>query len=290
MGCGDSKNKATPPATAPANKETAPAPTPAAKKDPVGTKPRVGDIVTVSGKGEAKVLTCTTTDFHIEYRGSGKVEWVDAEDVMVTKGRVPLPEVKPGIEVTTTGGLKGKVTKRTTTEVYFSLDSGEETFADIEDITVIKVTIASATNLANTDLFSKSDPYCTCELVGKPSSRVKSAMVKDNLNPEWNFEANVLGYNTGDSLLFEVWDKDMITDEYLGKCTLEHEKFHGNTFVGEVPLLDKKGEPGQGSLKIRAEAENAPKLFQEAPEPKKDGPTPFEAESKKVEPSPWGCC
>lgn len=280
MGCGDSKPTVGTPAAIPANKD---APTLLAQKQPVGSRPGPGDIVTVSGQ-EAKVLKATTTDYEIEYKGSGKVAWVDAEEVIVTKGKLPLAEVKPGVEITTIEGSKGKVTKRTTTEIYFKPDKGEETFVDVESITVVKVTVVSATNLANKDMLSKSDPYVTCQLAAKPQSRVQTPMVKDNLNPEWNFEAGLLGYTTGDAVVFEVWDKDMITDEYLGKCTLEHDKFHGTDFVGELQLLDKKGERGQGSLQIRVSTENAAPLKVQVPEQK------FEAESRQVKPSPWGCC
>jgi hypothetical protein len=291
MGCGNSSAK---PEAAPAAAKTTQAPTQApasATKEPADGKPRPGDTVTVSGK-EAKVLETTTTDVKLKFVFSGEEKWVDAEEVMVIKGKLPLAEVKSGVQVTTVEGVKGKVLRRTTTDIYLQTDGGKEIPVPFEDITVVKVYIEKATNLANMDYIGKSDPYVTCQLADKPQSMVKTPMVANDLNPQWNFEAVLLGYTTGDALVFDIWDKDMMKDDYLGRCTLEHMKFHEAEFVGDLPLLNRKGEPAQGSLRIRAKAGGAPPLqnkLKEVNEPSQGGPLPMETDDKKVDGGVW-CC
>jgi len=206
-------------------------------KEDITFKPREGDTVTtVSGK-EATVIEAK------------------AEEV---KSKLAFPEVKEGVEVTTKDASKGTVTMRTTTDVTLKLDNGEEKKVNIDDITIVKVTIEGASDLADKDWFSKSDPYVTCELKDKPKSRVKTATVLNDLNPQWNFEAAVLGYTTDDSLIFEIWDNDLGKDDYLGRCTLENAEFKKKKFTGDLELFDKKGGRFQGKLKIQAELQGAP--------------------------------
>jgi len=293
MGCCSSTQKAASPAPHMGQK-TISAQHSSAKKDSVDGKPRPDDIVIISGQA-AKVCEATALDVNIQYPGSGTETWVEVQEIMVTKSKVTLDEVKPGVEVTTIEGAKGKVSRRTNTEIYLQTNDGKEKVVGIEDITVVKLFIERATNLANNELLSNSDPYVTCQLVGKPQSLIKTPMVANDPNPEWNFEVGLMGYTTGDALIFEVVrDQDMIRDDYLGKCILEHDRFHATEFVGELPLLNKKGEPGQGSLHIRAKIEAAaPLLLEEVPEAQQDGPmilTTLEAAAESKHGELWGFC
>jgi len=194
------------------------------------------------------------------------------------------------VEVTSKSGLKGKVLSRTTTDVTVLLDNGQEVCWDIEeDITMVKVTIKRAKDLANKDTFTKSDksdPYVTCELKGKPQTRVKTPMVLNDLNPEWNFQANVLGYTLGDSLVFEVWDKDYVQDGYLGKCTLEFQGQGSEEFNGELGLLDSKGKPVNGVLEVQTILSAAPTA---APPTEAQEKSPFEPDTKVVNQPSWVC-
>lgn len=114
----------------------------------------------------------------------------------------------------------------------------------------LKVKIVGARGLRAADSWikspmhgSKSDPYCVCEIPGKLYSKCTTPVIKKNLNPVWNFEANIVDFVPGDSLLFSVYDYDRGKDpDFLGHVTLPSEKFFPNGFAGEV-TLDKAG-PG----------------------------------------------
>jgi len=290
MGCGGTKQASPPNANVTQDTKQEPA----VKKEPSDGKLKPGDEVVVNGK-TAKVLETTTSDIKLKYIDSGNEQWHDMEDVMPRKGKLPVPEATPGVEVTTKEGARGKIKSRATMDLNITTDDGKEKTLDLDDVTLVQVAIERAGNLMNKDLMSQSDPYVTCELKGKPQTRVKTHMVPNNLNPEWNFEANILGYVPGDDLHFEVWDQDMIKDDYLGKYTLASDRFdQKDGFSSEVQLLNKKGEVGQGTLFIRAKTVNAPPRVEEVQEPKNGqaGP-PVETENTQVKPGSGGflgCC
>jgi Ca2+-dependent lipid-binding protein len=48
----------------------------------------------------------------------------------------------------------------------------------------LSVTVVRANNLINADLVGKSDPYVV--LYVRPMFKVKTKVIDDNLNPEWN--------------------------------------------------------------------------------------------------------
>lgn len=54
----------------------------------------------------------------------------------------------------------------------------------------LSVTVVRANNLINTDLIGKSDPYVV--LYVRPMFKVKTKVIDDNLNPEWNETFEVL--------------------------------------------------------------------------------------------------
>lgn len=122
----------------------------------------------------------------------------------------------------------------------------------------LAMTIIGARNLRNADFsfpFRKnlSDPYCVCEIAGKPLSRTVTDVVQDNLNPEWNHEAQFNDFEVGDALKFSIWDKDNIKrDDFLGCCYLSSAKFHPDGFEGEL-LLQEAGKNRQAFVKVRIE-------------------------------------
>merc|ERR1712003_362746 len=73
--------------------------------------------------------------------------------------------------------------------------------------TAVGVTVLSASGLPVGDVYS-SDPYCVCEIVGKPETQCTTGFVTNTLNPYWN-EAFVLNnYEVGDYITFTVFDVD----------------------------------------------------------------------------------
>lgn len=106
---------------------------------------------------------------------------------------------------------------------------------------VLRITVSGAKNLRNADgPLGASDPYVVCEIPGKPSSKFKTAVIDDSLNPLWNHKVEMVGFETGDSLRFRVYDQDMLTaDDSMGVCTLGHQAFIPGGFSGELPLREK---------------------------------------------------
>mmetsp|Transcript_19827 Transcript_19827/g.37296 ORF Transcript_19827/g.37296 Transcript_19827/m.37296 type:complete len:807 (+) Transcript_19827:60-2480(+) len=103
-----------------------------------------------------------------------------------------------------------------------------------------KVTVLAARTLRNTDWWGKSDPYCICEVPGKRKSRFQTPVVKNNLNPVWNFAHDVAEFAIGDDLKFMVYDKDMVKSDHLGTCTLKARLFYPQGYDGWLDLDDGK--------------------------------------------------
>merc|ERR1712062_194845 len=66
------------------------------------------------------------------------------------------------------------------------------------------LTMISARGLRNADYMGKSDPYCICEISGKPDVSMMTEVIENNLNPEWNHETEIIGYRIPDNLTFTV--------------------------------------------------------------------------------------
>lgn len=85
-----------------------------------------------------------------------------------------------------------------------------------------------------------SDAFCTCEIVGKPHTKVKTEVVYDTLSPVWDTEVVVDDFVEGDALQFTVWDSDQAAedDDLLGMVTIECAQFHPMGLEREVPLAE----------------------------------------------------
>ena len=64
----------------------------------------------------------------------------------------------------------------------------------------VKVTVIGARGLRNVDWVGKSDPYCICEVPGKPHVKFQTPAIDEQLNPEWHHTATVPGYCVEDPL------------------------------------------------------------------------------------------
>jgi hypothetical protein len=119
----------------------------------------------------------------------------------------------------------------------------------------LKITIVSAKDLRNADFVpgsGKSDPYCVCEVKRKPQLKFQTPVIDDMLNPTWDHQDRFEKFSAGDSLVFTVFDKDVVGSDLLGDATLERGTFeHG--FEGDLPL-DGKGKGPSASLRVRVEA------------------------------------
>lgn len=106
----------------------------------------------------------------------------------------------------------------------------------------LRIIFGSATGLRPADMGGKSDPYCVCEVVGRPRSKVLSKHVTDTLDPVWNDRKELSDYYQGEALKFTVWDTDQgkptANDELLGQVTLSSIHILPNGFDGELSLTD----------------------------------------------------
>ncbi|KAH9732989.1 calcium-dependent lipid-binding protein [Citrus sinensis] len=100
----------------------------------------------------------------------------------------------------------------------------------------VAVTIVKANNLKNMEMIGKSDPYAVVHI--KPLFKVKTNVVDNNLNPVWNqtFELIAEDKET-QSLIFEVFDKDIGQDKRLG--------------IVKLPLIDLEADtPKEAELRL----------------------------------------
>lgn len=120
--------------------------------------------------------------------------------------------------------------------------------------TRLKVSIVSARGLRNADISSggKSDPYCICEVEGKPFVKFQTRVINDCLDPEWNEEKELWNYIAGDTLKFTIRDKDPGTknDELLGCIALPSSRFLEHGFDQEV-VLSNTGKGIKSLLRLK---------------------------------------
>eukprot|EP00927_Polykrikos_kofoidii_P077979 TRINITY_DN7485_c0_g1_i1.p1 TRINITY_DN7485_c0_g1~~TRINITY_DN7485_c0_g1_i1.p1 ORF type:complete len:1906 (-),score=343.15 TRINITY_DN7485_c0_g1_i1:318-6035(-) len=129
----------------------------------------------------------------------------------------------------------------------------------VEPPTKVKVTVVSASALRAADRslwgdVTSSDPYCVCQLVGKPNTKFKTKTIKKTLDPVWNQEFVVACYAAGDALEFSVMDYDVgKADDFLGRAILDGEELRrAGGFAGDLALADC-GTGHEATLRIMVE-------------------------------------
>lgn len=125
------------------------------------------------------------------------------------------------------------------------------------------VKIISAHSLRSADWGGKSDPYCTCEVVGKAKSKIQTKVLFRTLEPVWDEEDEVVDYEEEDGLRFEVWDYDLIgAPDSLGFVTIHNDDFHPMGFTGPLYMEDC-GKGGGSYIQVQIEVDTPP----EPPDP-----------------------
>mmetsp|Transcript_40635 Transcript_40635/g.80290 ORF Transcript_40635/g.80290 Transcript_40635/m.80290 type:complete len:1054 (-) Transcript_40635:43-3204(-) len=107
----------------------------------------------------------------------------------------------------------------------------------------LMVTIVKARGLRDADWIpgtGKSDPYCCCEIPGKPLSKFQTLTVDDCLDPVWDRTDEVCGWEEGDPLDFTVWDQNIgHRPSFLGRARLESRQyFETEGFEGDLKLQE----------------------------------------------------
>lgn len=126
--------------------------------------------------------------------------------------------------------------------------------APVVEKKVFKVTIVDAHNLRDADSSvdgkDLSDPYVTCMVRHKPSTKFKTPTVSDCLNPAWNFSHDLVDCTVGDILDFVVFDDDSNEkskkDHFLGKASLDSKDFFTDGCKQELKLDKVCGGLGAG--------------------------------------------
>jgi hypothetical protein len=118
----------------------------------------------------------------------------------------------------------------------------------------LSVWIEGARGLKGGDWFSKSDPYCVCELseTKKFQTNVLDGAGPD---PQWHFGPTHLDYHGEHELHFSVFDKDTKYDDLLGRASLPSKQFMApGGFDGEIALSDGTKHKG-GTLRVQIKFE-----------------------------------
>merc|ERR1712106_1137747 len=86
----------------------------------------------------------------------------------------------------------------------------------------VVITVYKATDIEQKGMFGKADPYVKITL---GNQKAKSATVKNNHNPEWNFKATFdVDQNTTQNINIAVFDDDFGKDDSLGSTLLDISK------------------------------------------------------------------
>jgi len=88
-----------------------------------------------------------------------------------------------------------------------------------------------------------SDPFCICEIPGKPGSVFQTPTIPQSTDPAWNCKAVIDDYSAGDVLAFAVLDdvsasQDPREGQVLGKAILTNAQLQQAGFEGELRLSD----------------------------------------------------
>mmetsp|Transcript_69036 Transcript_69036/g.173969 ORF Transcript_69036/g.173969 Transcript_69036/m.173969 type:complete len:549 (+) Transcript_69036:184-1830(+) len=134
----------------------------------------------------------------------------------------------------------------------------------------LKISLIRARDLRAADFNftgGKSDPYCTCELFGRPQTQIKSDIIKKTLDPEWNYDGVIESCRAGDDLEFCVYDFDVVgDDDLLGKAILEYDAFYPFGYEGDLTLEHPKKKDSAITVKIqciplREDDEDKPRCY-----------------------------
>ncbi|KAM6189119.1 extended synaptotagmin-1 [Sarcoramphus papa] len=120
---------------------------------------------------------------------------------------------------------------------------------------VLRIHLLEAENLIAKDNFFKgvvrgrSDPYAKVRVAGRV---FRSRVVKEDLNPRWNEVYEVIVDNIpGQDVEFDLFDKDIDKDDFLGRCKVPLRRVLSSRIVDEwLPLEEVKS----GRLHVRLES------------------------------------
>ncbi|CAK0892149.1 unnamed protein product [Prorocentrum cordatum] len=115
-----------------------------------------------------------------------------------------------------------------------------------------------------------SDPYCVCQLQGKPKMRFRTRTITDCRTPIWNHSYVFTDWGPHDEVQFKLLDEDEDkssgADDVLGNATFTSDMLDEHAaFSGVLPLQDpcldgavtRRASRGAGHLKVSVQVELA---------------------------------
>jgi len=105
----------------------------------------------------------------------------------------------------------------------------------------LKITILKANNLKGADYKLRgpptSDPYATAWVLDRPNTEIRTKVIRETINPVWNYHGVMDRCRHGEPIEFAVWDKDKVgTDDLLGRVMLDFDSFYPYGFEGTLTL------------------------------------------------------
>merc|ERR1719362_64667 len=90
---------------------------------------------------------------------------------------------------------------------------------------------------------------------------VKTSVIDNSLNPEWNEDFRVEVCHFGDDLLFEVRDKDHAYAEFIGSVAIPTSTLKSGQFIKEESFpIKSSGGKHKGMLKISVQYVSVAKM------------------------------
>ena len=122
----------------------------------------------------------------------------------------------------------------------------------------VHLALHEAQGLGKGDLIGKSDPYA---VISYDDEQLQTPAVKDNQNPQWNYEADLPVKENGPRIIdIDIFDKDRFgKDKLLGSTSLDIADMMDNP-LDEMWLLleDPSGKSKNGNGKLKVSADFAP--------------------------------
>merc|ERR1712179_339202 len=150
-------------------------------------------------------------------------ETIEVQDSKVVKQVIEESETtkenKTEIEAKTKEANKESVQDPKKTESIESVTWAVSTPKKILEPGQVHITVFKARDIEKKGKFGKADPYVKMTL---GQQKAKSATVKNNHNPEWNFKASFdINESTTNEVKVEVFDEDFGKDDTLGSTVLD---------------------------------------------------------------------
>jgi len=107
----------------------------------------------------------------------------------------------------------------------------------------IRLTIKGATGLKGDDAQARgvTDPYCVCQVQGKPGAKVETMALDGFHGVHWDHDGEIADFMAQDAITCSIYDQDALAgdpDYFLGRTSLLGTTLLSQGFKGELHLKD----------------------------------------------------